>query len=215
MLHKGRAVSSRSRESGAVEPRVSTARDKKRPNSRYVSTIKEAERLRQQVFREINNLVTRIQHPGLNEEQLREMNAEINELLREKKRWEYRIKELGGRNYLQASKLVDNQGNLISDTRDYKYFGRAKELPEAKKLLEEETVSEEEEPTVSGELHLGEFYYGSSVQIDDASASQVADMGPLEQASISIHPLPSSSELEKWILEQKKAALLKRYAEFK
>jgi pre-mRNA-splicing factor ISY1 len=171
--------------------------------------------LRQQVFREINNLVTRIQHPGLNEEQLREMNDEINELLREKKRWEYRIKELGGRNYLQASKLVDNQGNLISDTRDYKYFGRAKELPEAKKLLEKEALPEEEGSVVSRELHLGEFYYGSSVQMDDDPAPQVADIGPLEQASISIYPLPSNSELEKWILGQKKAALLKRYTEFK
>jgi pre-mRNA-splicing factor ISY1 len=215
MLHKERAVPGRSREPGTVEPRFSASRDRKRPNSRYVSTIKEAERLRQQVFREINNLVTRIQHPGLNEEQLREMNDEINELLREKKRWEYRIKELGGRNYLQASKLVDNQGNLISDTRDYKYFGRAKELPEAKKLLEKEALPEEEGSVVSRELHLGEFYYGSSVQMDDDPAPQVADIGPLEQASISIYPLPSNSELEKWILGQKKAALLKRYTEFK
>ncbi len=44
--------------------------------------------------------VGEIQNPGLGEFKIRDLNDEINKLLREKGHWERRIKELGGPNYL-------------------------------------------------------------------------------------------------------------------
>ena len=41
-----------------------------------------------------------IQNPGLGEFKIRDLNDEINKLLREKGHWERRIKDLGGPNYL-------------------------------------------------------------------------------------------------------------------
>jgi hypothetical protein len=44
--------------------------------------------------------VGEIQNPGLGEFKIRDLNDEINKLLREKGHWERRIKDLGGPNYL-------------------------------------------------------------------------------------------------------------------
>ena len=41
-----------------------------------------------------------IQNEGLGEHRLRDLNDEINKLLKEKWQWEMRIKELGGPNYI-------------------------------------------------------------------------------------------------------------------
>ena len=47
---------------------------------------------------------------GLGEFKIRELNDEINKLLREKGHWEVRIKELGGADYKHAgSKVIDTQ----------------------------------------------------------------------------------------------------------
>lgn len=40
--------------------------------------------------------VTQIQNAGLGEHRIRDLNDQINKLLKEKKHWEIRIKELGG-----------------------------------------------------------------------------------------------------------------------
>ena len=48
---------------------------------------------------------------GLGEHKIRELNDEINRLLKEKDKWEARIKELGGADYKKTgSKIVDTQG---------------------------------------------------------------------------------------------------------
>ena len=46
---------------------------------------------------------------------LRDLNDEINKLLREKGHWERRIKELGGPDYGALSKLTDAKGDIIAD----------------------------------------------------------------------------------------------------
>lgn len=72
---------------------------------------------------------------------IRDLNDEINKLIREKGHWEKQIVDLGGPNYmLSAPKITDVQGNEISDTNSigYKYFGAAKNLPGVKDLFEKE-----------------------------------------------------------------------------
>jgi hypothetical protein len=55
-----------------------------------------------------------IQNPGLGEHRLRDLNDEINKLIREKGHWEARILELGGPNYAKtAPKVTDEDGKEV------------------------------------------------------------------------------------------------------
>lgn len=56
----------------------------------------DAQKWRLDIIREISRKVTQIQNAGLGEHRIRDLNDQINKLLREKKHWESRIKELGG-----------------------------------------------------------------------------------------------------------------------
>jgi hypothetical protein len=74
---------------------------------------------------------------------IRDLNDEINKLIREKGHWERRIVDLGGPDYAKtAPKVTDTQGNEISETSGrgggYRYFGAAKNLPGVKELFEKE-----------------------------------------------------------------------------
>ena len=62
-------------------------------------SVKEAEKWRHQIIREVSKKVAQIQNAGMGEFRLRDLNDEINKLLREKRHWEDRILELGGPNY--------------------------------------------------------------------------------------------------------------------
>ncbi len=67
---------------------------------------------------------------GLGEFRIRDLNDEINKLIREKSHWEAQIKELGGKDYARVGpKMFDNEGREVPGNRGYKYFGAAKDLP--------------------------------------------------------------------------------------
>jgi pre-mRNA-splicing factor ISY1 len=67
---------------------------------------------------------------GLGEFRIRDLNDEINKLLREKGHWEAQIKELGGPDYARTGpKMLDHEGREVPGNKGYKYFGAAKELP--------------------------------------------------------------------------------------
>jgi Isy1-like splicing family len=103
-----------------------------------VSTIPECERWRGQVLKEVSRRITRIQDPSLSDPQLRDINDEINKLMREKHVWEMRIRDLGGPNYARGGRLVDEDGREIpGGGKGYRYFGRAKDLPGVKDLFEQ------------------------------------------------------------------------------
>lgn len=69
--------------------------------------------------------------------EIRDLNDEINSLLKEKRHWESQIVALGGANYKRASMaMVDEVGKEVPGTRGYKYFGRARELPGVKEMFE-------------------------------------------------------------------------------
>lgn len=93
--------------------------------------LQDAEKWRKQIIGEISNLVMLIQNAGLGEFKLRDMNDHINKLLREKSHWERRIIELGGPNY--RNRPVDNEDGM--GTRNYKYFGAARDLPGVRELF--------------------------------------------------------------------------------
>lgn len=58
---------------------------------------------------------------GLGEYKIRDLNDEINKLLREKSHWEDRVKELGGVDFKKtAPKMIDNEGKEVPGNRGYK-----------------------------------------------------------------------------------------------
>lgn len=103
-----------------------------------VDSIPVCEKWRGQVLKEISRKVSRIQDPMLSDYQIRDLNDEINKLMREKHMWEVQIRNLGGPNYMRGGgKIYDEQGREIpGGGKGYRYFGRARELPGVKELFE-------------------------------------------------------------------------------
>lgn len=68
---------------------------------------------------------------------MRDLNDQINQLMREKRHWETQIVNLGGANYKRATgSMVDDGGREVPGTRGYKYFGRARELPGVREMFQ-------------------------------------------------------------------------------
>lgn len=101
--------------------------------------LQEAEKWRRQVIRDVSKRVAQIQNAGLGEFRIRDLNDEINKLIREKRHWEDRIVELGGPDYSKVGpKMLDSEGKELPGNRGYKYFGAAKDLPGVRELFEQE-----------------------------------------------------------------------------
>ncbi|ONM55794.1 Pre-mRNA-splicing factor isy-1 [Zea mays] len=82
---------------------------------------------------------------GLGEHRLRDLNDEINKLLRERGHWERRIVELGSRDYSRSSNaplMTDLNGNIVVVPNPsgrgpgYRYFGAARKLPGVRELFD-------------------------------------------------------------------------------
>lgn len=128
-----------------------------------VDSLPQAEKWRSVVMTEISVRLTRIQDPTLSDFQLRELNDELNKLFREKRAWEYHIKSLGGNDYLLLGGLLQATGLLVNDPENtikgYRYFGRAKELPDVVKLLKNEEVEKPIEK-IEKPKEFDPLYYG-------------------------------------------------------
>lgn len=101
---------------------------------------------------------------GLTDYEVRDLNDEINKLLREKRHWENQIVALGGANYRRNVAMLDDDGKEVPGTKGYKYFGRAKDLPGVRELFQSRKKEEEEENQVFAFykkfLNQGPVYYG-------------------------------------------------------
>ena len=99
--------------------------------------------LHSQVIRDISKSVTAIQNAGLGEFRIRDLNDHINKLLKEKKHWENRLRELGGKSYSsKGAKMLDREGKEVPGNRGYKYFGAARDLPGVRELFESDAPKE-------------------------------------------------------------------------
>ena len=101
-----------------------------------VTNIADAERWRRQILREIATSITSIQNGALGEPRIRDLNDQINKLLREKYHWERQIRQLGGRDYSSTgARITDTDGKVIRGDGGYLYFGAARELPGVKAMV--------------------------------------------------------------------------------
>lgn len=125
----------------AMKEEMSRGSEKRKERRPYlaseVKSLPEAERWRMEVVRDITKKVSEIQNAGLGEARTRDLNDEINKLIREKGHWERQIKALGGPDYgRSAARVFDSDALELPGSGGYKYFGTARELPGVKELFE-------------------------------------------------------------------------------
>eukprot|EP00634_Sargassococcus_sp_CCMP2135_P007072 CAMPEP_0198655890 /NCGR_PEP_ID=MMETSP1467-20131203/8647_1 /TAXON_ID=1462469 /ORGANISM="unid. sp., Strain CCMP2135" /LENGTH=300 /DNA_ID=CAMNT_0044391903 /DNA_START=53 /DNA_END=955 /DNA_ORIENTATION=+ len=100
-------------------------------------SVTEAEKWRLQIVRNITRKVTEIQNVGLGEHKIRDLNDQINKLLRERSKWQKRIRELGGPDYAALEPpTLDADGKALPGGGGYKYFGAARQLPGVAELFQ-------------------------------------------------------------------------------
>ena len=143
---KAQSMLYRFRQAQAEELGVSTRRHERRPKViTTVNSVRDCDRWRGEVMREITRKVARIQDPGLTDYEVRDLNDEINHLFREKTQWERQIAALGGANYRSGvPRILDDHGEEIPGMRGYRYYGRARELPGVREHLNPVAIQEEE-----------------------------------------------------------------------
>jgi len=126
----------------------------------------DAEKFRRQILREIESKVSKIQNAGLGEHLIRDLNDEINKLIREKWHWNKRILELKGPNYNSIEKREqleagDDQTSLgLQGSGGYRYFGAAKNLPGVKELFSGHTEKMTKRRRGDIYKHITADYYG-------------------------------------------------------
>lgn len=139
---KAQSMLFRFRAAQAQESGLLPSASQRRPKATStVSQIPLAEKYRGQILREVSRKITRIQDDSLSDYQVRDLNDEINKLMKEKWSWERRIRELGGPNYMRGGVGVvfDDAGREVQGAgggKGYRYYGRAKELPGVKEMFE-------------------------------------------------------------------------------
>ncbi|KAJ8517712.1 hypothetical protein ONZ45_g5125 [Pleurotus djamor] len=126
---KAQSMLYRFREAQAAELGLGTRSDRRPRMASACKSLRECERWRGEILREISRKVSKIQDSGLTDYEVRDLNDEINKLLREKRHWENQIVALGGANYRRNVAMLDDDGKEVPGTKGYKYFGRAKDLP--------------------------------------------------------------------------------------
>lgn len=169
---KAQSTLYRFREAQAAELGIAPSSARRPRVASRVTNLRECEKWRGEVLREISRKVSKIQDFGLTDYEVRDVNDEINRLIREKGAWEHQIVALGGANYKRGvPKMLDDSGREVPGTRGYKYFGRAKDLPGVKELLNR-SVEEEAEMESFRSLKYKRFanqppaYYGDDDEED-------------------------------------------------
>ena len=159
----------------------------RRPHlSSLVTSLDEAERWRRHCLRDISRLISSIQNGALGEAALRDLNDEINKLLREKGHWERQVRALGGPDYAKeggGGRVKDADGRFALGTGrggggggggggagggkgrgggggEYYYFGAAKELPGVRELFEKRAVEEKKRTRAELSQAVDAAYYG-------------------------------------------------------
>jgi len=113
---------------------------KRRPYlAELCDNLHEAEKWRGTIIKDISKNVAEIQNASLGEHRIRDINDRINNLFREKRHWERRIKELGGKDYSKSSKGYGGYGHGA-----YLYFGAAKDLPGVRELFSDNNGDREQ-----------------------------------------------------------------------
>lgn len=196
----------------------------KRPHlASECNNLNDAERFRRQLLREITDLVSKIQNPGLGEHVIRDTNDDINKKMREKHHWNKRIKTLGGPDFTQLELKQQlenaNPGDTIVGSGGYRYYGAAKDLPGVRELFEERQ-KQKQKKRHNVYKHITPDYYGWREEEDgvllelEAEVTREAKrqklLPPIDDTTTDEEVL-SQEAISKALLEKRKKELLSRF----
>ncbi|GJE86377.1 Isy1 domain-containing protein [Phanerochaete sordida] len=182
---KAQSMLYRFREAQAAELGLGTRADRRPRMASACKSLRECERWRGEILREISRKVSKIQDAGLTDYEVRDVNDDINKLLREKRHWENQIVALGGANYRRNVAMLDDDGKEVPGTKGYKYFGRAKDLPGVRELFQSKKKEEDEE-------NQAQAYYKKFTNQGPAY------FGDLDEADGSLLEFEQRAEEEEW-----------------
>ncbi|KAH7928977.1 pre-mRNA-splicing factor ISY1 [Leucogyrophana mollusca] len=167
---KAQSMLYRFREAQAAELGLGVRGDRRPKMASACKSLRDCERWRGEILREISRKVSKIQDAGLTDYETRDLNDEINKLMREKRHWENQIIALGGANYRRNVAMLDDDGKEVPGTKGYKYFGRAKDLPGVRELFQSRKKEEEEENQALAYykkfMNQGPAYFGDLDEVD-------------------------------------------------
>ena len=107
-------------------------------------SVGDAEKFRREILKDLTKKASLIKNASLGEYKIRDLNDEINKLMKKKHYWEIRIRELGGNDYKSRNKfLFDIEGKELPGQPGYRYYGAAKDLPGVRELFAEENAEYE------------------------------------------------------------------------
>ncbi|KAK8073696.1 hypothetical protein PG994_004595 [Apiospora phragmitis] len=156
---KAQSMLFRFREAQAADLGIIDAGRTRRPKViTEVDSIPSCEKWRGQTLKEISRKVSKIQDSALSDYQIRDLNDEINKLMREK------------------HILRRDREEIPGGGKGYRYFGRAKELPGVKELFEAATQKGREEKSLENRDDLRKAvdakYYGYAPDEEDEALLQ-------------------------------------------
>lgn len=143
----------------------------------------EIRRKRAQIASEFSRLAERVHDPLAEEERLREWNTKLNELATQFRRYNARLRE---------------SSRLAGARPGFNYYGRAQELPEAAKPESSRSETTSALGAIDLRKYRSEFYYRGTMQQDERLADN-------KDARFAV---PSLSEIERFLLEQRRSRLL-------
>lgn len=152
-----------------------------------VSSLSDAEKFRREVVSSLTKKVSMIRNAGLGEPRIRELNDEINKLVRKKHFWEKKIRELGG-SVTSGKQFYDIDGKELPGAPGYKYYGAAKDLPGIRELF---AAQEDQDQSLQRKIatkrsraelykHVTPDYYGFR---DDDGETTTAHTGSKQNAN--------------------------------
>mmetsp|Transcript_16111 Transcript_16111/g.18248 ORF Transcript_16111/g.18248 Transcript_16111/m.18248 type:complete len:216 (+) Transcript_16111:126-773(+) len=144
---------------------------KKRPRfASECTSLPEAEQLRRALVGDITTKITEIQNAQLGEHRIRELNDEINKLLKQKYQWELQIVKLGGKSH--AGRTFSEEGKMLPDSEGYIYFGAAKDLPGVRELFVVPEKKSKRKSILEMHRNIDIDYYGI---VDDKRIREIED----------------------------------------
>ena len=190
-----------------------------KPVLEEVSNLSEAEKWRHECVRTLTKKITQIQNGNLGEPLIRDLNEEINKLLKEKRAWEQQILVLGGPNYSASEvSVADIDGKTIQiEGSNYFYFGAARNLPGVREVLEKQWRRQTRRSKVEIQQNIDSTYYGFHEDDDEelrvAEQDLEAEFLPLVENENDVDEIrvPSKQEIEAALLEKKKKDLMTRF----
>ncbi|AQZ10588.1 ISY1 (YJR050W) [Zygosaccharomyces parabailii] len=181
-----------------------------------VRSIKEALEWRKQVVKELADKITNIYDPSLNDVQIEELNDRLNELYKEKDRWDWHITRVLHGTRPRRDNIVS--GKIIKGKR---YFGRAVELPQVKLLLKQELESRKKHKSLV-DIKLIEKERNTNYDETSRPSQELMEFEttwtPLlrkhynkvsGRISLDSDSPPDIKDMERWLVERRKQKLLK------